>query len=177
MRMAAYWLGFGRTYEQIMEWAAGSRHHYELGLMAQAIPEAGRAVYFAEQIRVNDPAVPFSRLWGWYTRGAWYAGYGRAPTAEERAWAYQRPAPDIGLALEVTGQIAATGVPKRYSITVNVPWTWSLGQVEQAVIDWFAGGGLPIGESVSYRLEPGTIGITLAGGALIARQSPTLTLG
>lgn len=176
IQMALYWLGLGRSPQEIMAWAAGSRHHHDLQAMAQAIPEAGRSGYVAEFIRTHDPATAFSRLWGWAARGAWYAGYGRAPTTSEREWSYQRPSDYVGLAVEIKGRSLYSGQMRRYEVTVNVPWVRSWQYVQDDLFNWITDPNSDFPGNDTDPLDADTVTIALIGGALVERQQPTRTL-
>lgn len=177
MRMAAYWLGRGWTPEQILDWTRTDRHFYNTAYMEQAIPEAARSVYFASRIREADPNTRLSTLWGWYARGAWYAGYGRAPSAEERQWAYRRPADYIGMMFEVQGRTASGRQSIRYTVTANVRWDQTLWDAMLQVRDLLAQGVGITGEFGSEQLDFNSVTVSLIGGALIQRQTPTFTIG
>ena len=176
MRMASYWLDRDWSFQQIVDWAAGKNWEGHGADMAEAVPEAARANYFRDQIQTRDPTTPFSTLWGWFAKGAWYAGYGHAPSPEQRQWAYQRPDDSIGLMIEVRGQTASGGQPRRFTVTVNAPWSMSLAEVEAAVREQLTGGTIDDVIEEYDALDPGTIQLELAGGALIARQQPTIDL-
>lgn len=176
MRMAAYWLGRGWTPEQIVDWARTSPHYYNVSYMEQAIPEAARSVYFAARIRAADPNTRMSQLWGYYARGAWYAGYGRAPTAAEREWSFQRPNDYIGLMFEVRGRTVSGRAARTYTITANVRWDATLWDVSTYIRSCIASGSCITGSEGSEPLDASTVSVALIGGALIERQSPTLTV-
>lgn len=176
IRMAGYWLGIGSTVDQILDWATGSRDYYDLNYMREAIPEAKRADYFAARIATANVDMPLSQLWGLSARGAWYAGYGRAPTAAERGWAYSRPEGMLGLALEVKGLGLHSGTPRVYTITANVPWSATFGAIEGYIQQCIADGSCITGDMGSEPLDTDTIEILIQGGALLQRQSPTVTM-
>jgi hypothetical protein len=176
MRMASYWSGLGWSVQQILDWARGSRHNYNMVDMEMAAPEGARATYFANFVRNHDWHTPLSTLWGWAARGAWYAGYGRAPTAAELEWAYQHGPGSAGLFLVIEGRTVNTRQSRRYTITANVPWGsnfWDIGvEVRRMVAEGelFAEGG------DTDALDPTTVSVQLGGGVLIQRQTPTITL-
>lgn len=176
MRMASYWLDLGWIGQQILDWARGSRHYYDLTSMEQAIPEAARANYFRNFILGHDPNTSFLRQWGWASRGAWYAGYGRAPTTAELAYAYQRPSDTIGLAFQVRGHTLHTRAERVFSVTVNAPWTSNLWDVSNFLRDQIAAGAGMIGDTDYDPLDPASVTIALVGGALVGRQEPTFTI-
>lgn len=170
LRMASYWLGRGWDHEQIMQWAAESRHHYNLELMSAAIPEAARANYFRARIEAADPNMRLSQLWGLASRATWYAGYGRAPTAAEREWAYSRPQEMLGLMFEVVGRGARSGRYQHYTIVINTTWNQSVADVMERVRDAITSGDIITGDLGSEPLRADGLTISLAGGALLERQ-------
>lgn len=176
VRMAAYLQGAGYTPTQVMEWAAGSRHAGNLADMREALPEGRRANYLMERIRAADPTLRFSTIWGRAARATWYAGYGRAPTPAEREWAYTRPQEVLGLTFEVTGRGAESGRFRHYTITVNVPWSANLGEVEDFLRNELASGRILTRDFGSEPLRPDSIIFALSSGALLARQQPTATM-
>lgn len=176
MQMAAYWINRDMSDAEVMAWAEQSRHYYNLTDMRTALPEAHRALYFAERIREADPTVAFSRLWGLASRATWYAGYHRAPTPAEREWAYSRPGAMLGLAFEVVGRGANTGRFRHFTITVNVPWSANLGSVEDYLKDCLSSGACITGDFGSEPLRVDSIIPTLVGGALIERRGTTTTM-
>ena len=174
--MAAYWIGQGMTEQQIVDWAASSPHGYNLSLMREAIPEARRALYFADVIRSDTSGRSFAQLW-YYNRGRTFqAGYGRTPTAAERGWAYQRPGDMLGLMFQVSGRSYRSGLPQRYTVTVNVPWTANMGDVEDWIRNQIANGSILTGDMGSEPIDISTLVVSLVGGALVERQSPTATM-
>lgn len=176
IRIASYWLGEGWDAQQIINWARESRHFYNLASMEEALHEAMRANYFAEFIRDRGTDTPFGTLWFAAARGAWYAGYGARPTTEQQAWAYTRPQDQLGLMIEVTGRGARTGEEHRYTITVNASWNSTMRDVLDYVRDCVANGSCITGELGSEPLDEGSIEVGMIGGALVARQAPTLTV-
>jgi hypothetical protein len=170
IRMASYWLHQGRTPEEIMQWASSSRHMYNLEFMQAAIPEAARANYFAARARSGDPNMRLSQLWGLSARAAWYAGYGRAPTAEERQWAYSRPQEMLGLMFEVHGRGARTGRFQHYTVVLNASWGTSLADAIQRVEDSIISGDIITGDLGSEPLQAGGLTVSLIGGALLERH-------
>lgn len=176
IRMATYWIDQGYSAHQVMEWAAESRHHYNLDYMAQAIPEARRAIYFRERILETSADIPLSKAWGWYARGAWYAGYGRAPTEAEREWAYTRPGTQLGLFIEVSGTGAMTGAPRSFRLSINVPWTATRREIQAFLRAQLREGGA-MARRLGYEpLSGGRITFQYLGGALLDRQLPSLTM-
>lgn len=174
MRMASYWLGTGRAPDWILNWAREEYSPADAAVFPTAIPEAARANYFAARLREADPNVTMSRLWGYYARGAWYAGYGRAPTADERSWAYTRPSQMIGLMFEVRGRTVHSGQEVRYTLSANVPWNSTLWDAMLAAREWISDVANVTGEMGSDALDYDTVTVALIGGALIERQVPTI---
>ena len=176
MRMATYLIGRGMTDEEVMAWAADSRHHYNLDDMRTALPEARRALYFAEVIRGDASGRSFAQLW-YYNRGRTFrAGYGRMPTADERSWAYSRPGSMLGLAVQISGRGEQTGLPRRYEVTINVPWNANWAEVEDYVRNQVMSGSLTGGLQYYDPIQPITMVIQLVGGALIERRATTYTM-
>lgn len=181
IRMATYFLREGWTDEQIMQWAQDSPAHYNLNRMAESLPEARRAVYFAgrveqrlAQVAAGGNDMRLSQLWGLSARSAWYAGYGRAPTQAEREWAYTRPQGVVGLTLEVTGRGAQSGRFQHYTITLNASWDTHVGALMDMVRQDLASGAILTGDMGSEPLDLNSINIAIGGGALLERQEPTI---
>lgn len=176
MRLAARWLQQGWTALQILTHAGQSRHGYVMQDLQEAIPEAERSLYFANFLRTHSAQQTFGRSWFAAARGAWYAGYGRAPSTAERQWSYTRPQGQLGLMYEVQGRTVTRNMPVRYTITVNANWSDTPQAVTQEVFDYVTG-ALPFVPMLGTDyLDPATVQINLLGGALIARQRPTLTM-
>ena len=176
IRMAAYWLGRGMSDDEILRWTEFSRHYHSVADMASAIPEARRSMYFAQRLRDAGPDQTFGATWFGSMRGAWYAGYGRAPNAQERSWAYTRPAQMLGLAIQVTGRGERTNLPRRFEVTVNVPWNATMAQVRQYLIDQFAAGNMPSGLEEYDPVQLITAQFRIIGGALLEREATTYTM-
>lgn len=175
IRSLNYFLGRGESAQQAYESVLSERHPPPVPEVQQALPEALRSQYFAERIRAADPTTAFSRLWGLAARATWYAGYHRAPTAAERQWAYTRPYDVLGLAFEVVGRGARSGRFRHFTITLNVPWSSSLGAVEDYIRDCVASGSCLTGDMGSEPLDAQSIIATLSGGVLLERRATTTT--
>lgn len=176
VRSLGYYLGLGQTAQEAQVSYLSERHARPFPEVQQALPEALRAQYFAERIRAADPTTTFSRLWGLAARATWYAGYHRAPTAAEREWAYTRPYDVLGMAFEVVGRGARSGRFRHYTVTINVPWSASLGAVEDYIRDCIASGSCLRGDFGSEPLDGPSSVITLSGGVLLERRAVTTTM-
>ena len=121
--------------DEIQARAEAHPHYWAERDVAAAGREAARSRYFLDFIRERLGTASFGSLWFAAARGAWYAAYGRAPTAEEREWAYTRPQGRIGLYAGVSGRGAWHGEERRITIRVNADWNSSWTDVEARVRD------------------------------------------
>lgn len=171
---AAWFLGSGYTRAETAAHLEAPPHLVPPDDVAIAIPEAERSRYFAEFIRQRPGGGSFGREWFAAARGAWYAGYGRKPTAEERPWAYSRPQGMLGLMVRVTGMGQWSREEKTRTVTINAGWNRTWGDVVAYVEEMFANGGIHLLVESSEPMD--VVSIELAGGALLERQDPTFTL-
>jgi hypothetical protein len=171
---AAWFLGSGYSRSETQERLEAPPHLVAPQDATIAIAEAERARYFAEFIRQRPGGGSFGKEWFAAARGAWYAGYGRAPTPEERPWAFTRPQGMLGLMVRVTGMGEWSREQKSRTVTINAPWSATWSDVVSYVEDMFATGGIHLLVESSEPMD--VVSVELVGGALLERQDPTFTL-
>lgn len=182
MRSLSYYLDLGQSAAQALQSYLSERFHRPVEEARQALPEAVRATSFAEYVRAlgESSTLRSSRTFGqqWFAsaRGLWYSAYGRAPTATERPWAYTRPNQYLGLAVEVTGRGERTNLPRRFMVTVNVPWNVTYAQMEEYIREQLISGNVPWSINEYESIQPTTMSLAVIGGALVQRQAATYTM-
>lgn len=174
MRDVLFWAGRGESWEQIQARLTGPDVRHRMEDVEQAIPEARRALYFAQELQRESKGLTIGEVWLEQARAIWYAAYGREPTAEEREWYTTRPGRSVGMMFEVT----VDGVPGfRAPLTINANWSETMAEVRQRVEDYFRTSlsGPPPPESMGAVLaQGGRVNVNLIGGALVPRIEPTI---
>lgn len=144
--------------------------------VAQAAPEAARAVYFLNFLRARPGAASFGSAWFASARGAWYAGYGRAPTEEEREWAYTRPQGQLGLYVRAHGETLYSHRQVDRDIKVNASWDSSWSTVEEAVRALVTTNQISFMIAESEPIDPDSLTLTLERGALLEFVDPLIVV-
>lgn len=176
IRMAAVKLAAGFTEPEVVAWMAGTAAFSNAAMVERALPEAQRSLYFANRIASDTKDLRLSQLWGLSARAAWYAGYHRAPTAAERAWAFQRPGDMVGMTLRVSGRGLRTGAAQDYTVTLNAPWGARLSDISEEARDFVGSFANIIGIEGSEPIDPATLVMEIEGGALLPRQVPSFAI-
>lgn len=176
VRSIAYFMGRGQTPEEIAPRLEAPPHYFAAADVAAAVPEAERAMYFADFLRARPGAASFGAAWFAAARGAWYAAYGRAPTAAEAEWAFTRPQGQLGLYVLVSGMGAWSGETQTRTIKVNAGWNSSWADVEAAVRDAVTTMQIHLLRNTSEPFVPDSISVEIERGALLEFVDPLLTV-
>lgn len=176
VRAAAWFLGHGWSEERTQSQLEAPPHYHAAADVEAAIPEAERALYFADFLRARPGAASFGSAWFAAARGAWYAAYGRAPTAEEREWAFTRPQGQLGVYVLVSGQGAWSGEIQHRTIKVNASWNSSYADVAAAVRALVESNQIHLLRNTSEPFTAGSITVEIERGALLEFVDPLLTV-
>lgn len=173
MRDILFWAGRGESWSEIQERLTGPGVRHRVEDVEAAMPEARRALYFAEALREAQRGWTIREVWDANAEDIWMRAYGRPPTEEERVWWTSQPQDFVGAMFQVTVE----GVEGfRYTPTINMQWDQTLEQVAEEVYHHFLTGFRlpPPPGSVMAAVESGNrVRVKLIGGALVSRIEPT----
>lgn len=173
---ALFWYERGESWEWIEQKLLSERHR--ASEVAQALPEARRALLFREQIEADTRGRTLGQLWDTYWLSIFTQAYGRAPTADELYWAQSRPGGSVGMMAEVT----LSGVSsEQYAITptIEAMWAETWAEIQARILDWywFNNNINTIGAAnVTLPTSVEQVQINLVRGVLLSRMKPTIEL-
>lgn len=169
-------IGLDYPEPEIIERAQLHPHYWAQADVEAAAQEAGRATYFLDFLRARPGAASFGSVWFAAARGAWYAGYGRAPSASEREWAYTRPQGQLGLYVRAHGETMYSHRAVDRDIKVNANWNSSWSDVEAEVRALVTSNRISFLIAESEPIDPDSLTLTLERGALLAFVDPLISV-